>query len=93
MSPDTPLTELDSEPVVNLTTPPPKREGTANQSNNSVLDLITPDKNPRKETIESVTNLVTPPTNRKLNLSENDSGDVGTGASKETAANAGERED
>jgi hypothetical protein len=82
--PDTPLKELDSKPVVSLTTPPPKMEGTANQSNDSVLDSISPDKNPRKGTTESVTDLVTPPTNRNY-------GEGGSGLSKETAADTGKK--
>jgi hypothetical protein len=79
--------------VLDLTSAPPKTNGRGNQSNNSVLDLINPDKNPRKGTDEAVTDRVTSPTNLKLKLSENDSGEDGTGASKDTAPNAGERQD
>jgi hypothetical protein len=92
-SPDTPSKELDSEAVLDLTSTPPKTNGRGNQSNDSVLDLISPDKNPRKGTDEAVTDRVTSPTNLKLKFSENDSGEGGTGASKDTAPNAGERQD
>jgi hypothetical protein len=47
-SPDTPSKELDSEAVLDLTSTPPKTNGRGNQSNDSVLDLISPDKNPSK---------------------------------------------
>jgi hypothetical protein len=92
-NPDTPSKELDSEAVLDLTSTPPKTDGRGNQSNDSVLDLISPDKNPRKGTDEAVTDQVTPPISLFLKLSENDSGEGGTGASKDTAPNAGERED
>jgi hypothetical protein len=92
-SPDTLSKELDSEAVLDLTSTPPKTNGRGNQSNDSALDLISPDKNPRKGTDEAVTNRVTSPTNLKLKFSENDSGEGGTGASKDTAPNAGERQD
>jgi hypothetical protein len=84
---------LDSEVVLDLTSTPPKTDGRGNQSNDSVLDLISPDKNPRKGTDEAVTDQVTPPTNLFLKLSDNDSGQGGTGASKDTEPNADERED
>jgi hypothetical protein len=92
-NPDTPSKELDSEAVLDLMLTPPKTDGRGNKSNHSVLDLISPDKNPRKGTDEAVTDQVTPPTKLKLKLSENDSGEGGTGASKDTATNAGKRED
>jgi hypothetical protein len=70
-SPDTPSKELDSEAVLDLvTSTPPKTNGRGNQSNNSVLDLISPDKNPRKGTDEAVTDRVTSPTNLKLTFRE-----------------------
>jgi hypothetical protein len=92
-SPDTPSKELDSQAVLDLTSTPPKTNGCGNQSNDSVLDLISPDKNPRKGTDEAVTDRVTSPTNLNLKFSENDSGEGGAGASKDTAPNAGERQD
>jgi hypothetical protein len=92
-SPDTPSKELDSEEVLDLTSTPPKTNGRGNQSNDSVLDLISPDKNPRKGTDEAVTDRVTSPTNLKPKFSENDSGEGGTGTSKNTAPNAGKRQD
>jgi hypothetical protein len=68
-NPDTPSKELDSEAVLDLTSTPPKMDSRGNQSNNSVLDLISPDKNPRKGTDEAVIDQVTPPTNLFLKLS------------------------
>ena len=87
-SPDRPSRELADDsggPVVDLLTPPTKNEGARIESTDSVLDLITPDKNPIQETNGSVTDLVTPPTKRQLDLSVNDSGEGGggTGASQE----------
>jgi hypothetical protein len=76
-----------------MTSTPPKMNGHGNQSNDYVLDLISPDKNPRKGTDEAVTDRVTSPTNLKLKFSENDSGESGTGASKDTTPNPGERQD
>jgi hypothetical protein len=92
-SPDTPSKELDSEAVLDLMSTRPKTDGHGNQSNDSVLDLISPDKNPRKGTDEAVTDRVKSPTNLKPKFSENDSGEGGTGALKDTAPNAGERQD
>jgi hypothetical protein len=73
LSPDTPSKEMDGGKgglVLDLMTPSPKMEATTHQSDDSVLDLITPTKNPKKETTETATDLVIPPTKRKLNLSE-----------------------
>jgi hypothetical protein len=50
-----PSKELDSETVLDLTSTPPNMNGRGNQSNDYVLDLISPDKNPRKGTDEAVT--------------------------------------
>jgi hypothetical protein len=77
--PDTPSKESDGNPpVLDLMTPPSKIK--------DVLDLITPEKNPRKESADSVT----PTTNRQLYLEEKDTGDGTTGLSKETATDGDE---
>jgi hypothetical protein len=55
--------------------------------------LISQYKNPRKGTDEEVTDRVTSPTNLNLKFSENDSGEGGTGALKDTAPNAGKRQE